>query len=354
MNVINKHIFKIQFIAIAVTFLALGLIDFVLAALNELNYRTNESYTASIAMQYVALNTPARLYLYSPYIVLVGVLFATGQMANDRELVIYESASLTKKQIVNKILLAPIVWLCLFFIMGETIAPFYEIKAKETRDLAASKTSTQYGVWHKEGDSFYYFRSIDQDGHISGGYRITPNNAEQTATVETFEALVPITKGQWQVSSVSERTLGGSTNAETIQSSSLQWPLQASPELLLMETNTNLNLSISKLKQYNDYLKQQALNNKHYSLKLWQKVSQPFISLALVWLGITFIFGPLRQATMGTRIFTGVMVSLVLNIVQSVLSPLSITFSVPTAIIALAPLLIIILLNLWLLRTKQV
>ncbi|MDN3649324.1 LPS export ABC transporter permease LptG [Reinekea marina] len=348
MTVINKHIFKIQFLSVAVAFLGMGLIDIVLASLNELNYRTNETYTASPAIQYVLYTAPARLYVYSPYIILIGVLFATGQMANDRELVIYESATLMKMQIVKKILIAPIVWTCLFFAFGETIAPYYELKAKEIRDLAASKTSTQYGVWHKDQNSFYFFNALDQNGKVTGGYRIESSRSDAKPVTTKFNSLVYVGEGVWQANGTLDK-IHTETGVEKVEAEIQHWSMQVTPKLLLTKTNSGLNLSLFTLFTYTRYLSEQGLNNNQYALKFWQKIVQPLLTLSLVCLGITFIFGPLRESSMGARVFSGLMVSLVLNIIQSVLSPLALSFAIPTYYVALTPLLIVILLNIVLL-----
>lgn len=52
-------------------------------------------------------------------------------------------------------------------------------------------------------------------------------------------------------------------------------------------------------------------SNGSYWLAFWTKVLQPLVTAALVLMAISFIFGPLRSATLGQRVFTGVLVGFV-------------------------------------------
>ena len=86
------------------------------------------------------------------------------------------------------------------------------------------------------------------------------------------------------------------------------------------------DMSISGLYQYTRYLQQQGLNADNYLLSFWRKVTQPLGTIALVILGISFIFGPLRAVTPGQRIFSGILVGLVYKYAEELLAPASIVF----------------------------
>jgi lipopolysaccharide export system permease protein len=109
------------------------------------------------------------------------------------------------------------------------------------------------------------------------------------------------------------------------------------------------SLSITGLWQYAHYLKDQGLSNGRYWLAFWTKVLQPLVTVALVLMAISFIFGPLRSVTLGQRVFTGVLVGFTFRIVQDLLGPSSLVFGfsplfavlVPAAVCALAGVLLL-------------
>ena len=63
-----------------------------------------------------------------------------------------------------------------------------------------------------------------------------------------------------------------------------------------------------------------------YRLAFWEKVFQPLSILGLVLVGIAFVFGPLRQATVGYRVFIGVLFGISFKLISDILGPLSIVF----------------------------
>ena len=72
--------------------------------------------------------------------------------------------------------------------------------------------------------------------------------------------------------------------------------------------------------------------------------------IGLVLVGISFVFGPLRDSTMGLRIFVGVVIGVSFKIVQDMLGPFSIVFGFPALLAVLAPVLLCIVVGLYLLR----
>src|SRR5690606_35784494 len=76
------------------------------------------------------------------------------------------------------------------------------------------------------------------------------------------------------------------------------------------------------------YLQQQGLDADSYLLSFWRKVTQPLGTFALVILGISFIFGPLRSVTPGYRIFSGILVGLIYKYSEDLLAPASILFGI--------------------------
>ena len=82
------------------------------------------------------------------------------------------------------------------------------------------------------------------------------------------------------------------------------------------------------------------LDSDDYQLALWGKILQPAAIGALVLVAISFIFGPLREGTMGFRIFAGVIVGIVFRTSQDLLAPASLVFGFAPIYAALVPILL--------------
>ena len=61
-------------------------------------------------------------------------------------------------------------------------------------------------------------------------------------------------------------------------------------------------------------------------MAFWQKVLMPVTIGSLVLVAASFVFGPLRSAPAGTRVFSGVVVGLVVKYIQDILGPASVVY----------------------------
>jgi lipopolysaccharide export system permease protein len=110
------------------------------------------------------------------------------------------------------------------------------------------------------------------------------------------------------------------------------------------------SLSIESLYNYIRYLGLQNTDTASYEVAFWRKVLQPLIILGLVLIGISFVFGPLRDSTMGFRIFIGVVIGISFRILQDMLGPLSVVFEFPPLMAVMAPVLFCFGIGLYLLK----
>lgn len=336
--IIERHIFRTVFLAILVTLIGIGIIDYVLTLLNELNYRLSGGYQAKEAFLFVTYTTLGRLYTFFPYICLIGVLFAFGQMADHRELVVIESIGLTKTQIVIKTLYSPILWLMIAFFVGETFVPKLDQAGYELRNVAAAKGSTQYGVWHRDRDRFYFLNAVKRDGSVDGGFSVYFDYDTNTIQYEQFEKINVLPSGAFEF----EHTKLYENNAYawhlTDETEKTEWNTQLTPELLWLLTTPDAKLSALKLYEYSNYLSAQQLRDDNFRLQFWQRLLQPILSLTLIWLAVTFIFGPLRQSSTGARMFIGLMIAISFNLIQTLVVPLTDALNITEILAASIPI----------------
>src|SRR5690606_9999562 len=85
-------------------------------------------------------------------------------------------------------------------------------------------------------------------------------------------------------------------------------------------------------------------------LAFWKKLLQPVTTAALVFVAISFIFGPLRSVTLGQRVFTGVLVGFSFRILQDLLGPSSLVFGFSPLIAVVAPILMLVVMGMWVIR----
>jgi lipopolysaccharide export system permease protein len=109
-------------------------------------------------------------------------------------------------------------------------------------------------------------------------------------------------------------------------------------------------MAISDLYRYAQRFARQGQDADSFYLSFWKKSLQPFTTLVLVLLAISFIFGPLRQATMGSRVFTAICFGLGFTILQNLLHTMSLVYQFAPLVAVLAPLLLCGVLGVLMLR----
>src|SRR5690606_22997501 len=137
------------------------------------------------------------------------------------------------------------------------------------------------------------------------------------------------------------------TRSETLPSR--RWETPLTPGLLNIIVAEPETLSIRNLRYYINYLHEQGLGSSDYSLAFWEKFLQPIATVSLVLVAISFIFGPLREVTMGQRIFTGVVFGVVFRLIQSLLESSSVVFGFAPVIAVAIPIFFCVLLGIFLL-----
>jgi lipopolysaccharide export system permease protein len=100
------------------------------------------------------------------------------------------------------------------------------------------------------------------------------------------------------------------------------------------------DLSPSQLVSFMGYMREYSQVPKTYELAFWQKVSSPLGLITLVLLACSFIFGPLRQQSMGFRLVIALFTGLGFFYLQDFLGYASLVYAPSPAWFVLIPILL--------------
>lgn len=303
------------------------------------------SYSTLNAAVYVLLTTPSRIYEMLPMAALIGCLIGLGTLASSSELTIMRAAGVSLGRIVMAVMKPMLLLMLLGVLNGEYVAPWSENIAQASRSSAqgtGEAQSSKRGLWHRQGDEFVHINAVQPSGLLLGVTRYRFDDQRNLLSA-SFARRARFDNDAWVLTDVATTQFRGD-HTEVVKAPEERWDVQLTPELVgtvIMEPDA---LSITGLWRYIHYLDEQGLNNNRYWLAFWTKILQPAVTVALVLLAISFIFGPLRSVTLGQRIFTGVIVGFVFRILQDLLGPASQVFgfspllavAIPAGICALA------------------
>ena len=349
MTVLERYIFRQVLLSVMVVLLVILGLDVLIAFLDQMS-NLNEQYTLSGAVHYVTWTMPRRLYEYIPLGTLVGVMISLGMMASQSELTIMRAAGVSTGRIVLTVF-KPVMLMAVFgLVLGQFVAPVTERSAQSVRAVAMSSGGgySSSGVWHKEGNTFIFIDAVESGEKIHGvtRYEFADDLQMMRSSYARFAEFVD---GAWVLHDVSEtRIFDEQTEIDHI--SEERWESGLTPDLLSIVVVEPVDLSITGLWDYSHYLNQQGVSADVYLQAFWAKLLQPFSIAALVLVGISFVFGPLRSVPIGQRIITGVILGVVFKFAQDLLGPASSVYGFPPLFATLLPIVLCALGGIYLLK----
>ena len=355
MTLIDSYIRKRVLLAMLVVISLVLSIDVVFALVEELGDSEN-AYTSAQALLYVLKTLPSRVFQLLPFTALGGSLIGLGVMASRNELIVIQSSGVSTWRLVWAVLKPAFVVMIAGLVLGEYIAPKLQQSAQSSKAVLRSGVQAidaGQGSWRRIGDEFVHVNAIAPGGESLYGvsrYRLTGAELESADSkpkaviglasisfAQSAQYIDAVEGGYWRLEKVSETRFLADSVA-TAQRESEDWLVDLSPELLAVLLVAPDRQSISGLYNFARFFESQGLDSDRYMLSFWGKLLQPLATLALVLLAVSFVFGPLREATMGFRVFVAIGVGLLFTILQQLLEPASLLLGINPLFAVLLPI----------------
>jgi len=321
----------------------LGIIT--LFALMEEMENIEDDYFFMDAAIYIAYTTPRRFYELIPYAAMIGALLGLGTLANNSELVVMRASGVSIARISWSAIKPALLLVVIGLAVGEYVVPITERIGQHNREkILSDHLLPEYGYWYREGDTYMHFKEVQQEGVLIGvTHYIFDQQYRLVRTLYADRAVyhdVSDTDKYWLLEDIIVTDL--SEDVTEIDSfPSMQWNTDVDPDLLRSEILIEPDkLAITELKAKVDYMHKQGLNTQKYQLAFWQKSLQPLATIGLVLVAISFVFGPLRQVSMGLRIVAGLIIGFAFKIIQDILTPASMVFGFAPMLATMIPIML--------------
>ena len=343
MRRLDRHIGSAVLLSILVVLAVILGLDLLFAYINELD-ELKGGYGAAQALNFTLLSLPRRLHDLLPLAALVGCLVGLGTLASNSELTIMRAAGVS--------MMKPLLVLMLLGVLvGEYVAPYSENMAASRKAIAVGSNEAlrSKGLWHREGNDFLHINAVQPNGVLYGVTRYRFDDQRHLLEA-SFASRATVQEHDWLMEDVRATRFAESGESTVTANLEERWNIHLSPELLRVVVLDADALPLTGIWQYQKYLADQGLDNQPYWLAFWKKLFQPLATAALVFVAVSFVFGPLRSVTMGQRLFTGVLVGFVFQIGQDLLGPSSLVFGFSPLIAVLLPIGLLVVLGSYLLR----
>lgn len=355
MPMLARYLSRTVLAAMLVVLGVISVIDLVFTLADEMG-RTNRFYTGTDAIVYVLRTLPTSVYELLPYVALGGALIGLGVLASSQELLIMQASGIRTPVLVGWVML-PVLGVMLFsLVLGEWIAPALQQQAQSERALIMSggqAISSDDGDWRKIGNEFIHVNAIAPGGRELFGITVFELDERRQLVRSSFaeqgEYVDDVARPYWRLRNVNE-TRFTSERVFARQHDVYEWQIDMSPELLSVLLVRPDRQSISGLYQFARYFDSEGLDSSSYYLAFWKKLLQPLATLSLVLLAVSFVFGPLREATMGYRVFIAIAMGLGFTIVQRTMGPATILYGISPFVATLVPIALCAVIGVYLLR----
>jgi lipopolysaccharide export system permease protein len=347
---LDRHIAKHVLGAMALVLLVLGGLDLLFTAVDELG-NTNERYGSAAALKYVLLTFPWHVYELLPMVSLIGALVGLGLLATGNELVVMQASGVSVGRIVRAVMKPALLVMVGGVLLGEYVAPVFELRAEVGKAAASGEQVglSRYGHWERDGNTFLHFNAMEADGGLHGVSLLEFDDRQRIvrsveATGAAYFGVADSGQAAWVLEQGRELAFvygaDGRMSSTQHEFISLPQTLDLTPDALRVLIVDPDEMSMRDLWRHADRFERQGQDASPYYLAFWKKVMQPLTTALLVLVAISFIFGPLRDATMGSRVFTAICFGLGFTILQRLMHNIALVYQLQPLLAVALPLLV--------------
>lgn len=305
----------------------------------------NSGYQLSHALAYVALRLPGRVYELMPIAVLIGTLFALSTLARHSEITVLRASGLSTRQLLGTLFMVAGLFAGATFVLGEFVAPPAERAARELRLRAVSGLIAQEfrtGLWIKDDLTFVNVRAVTPDIRLVEVLIYEFDDRAQLRSVSKAKEGVYQASTGWQLNEVVQTRLDDG-RARVERHATQPWRTALSPDIMSVLLVKPESMALGHLTAYIHHLSENRQKTERYEIALWKKLIYPLAALVMVALALPFGYTHNRVAGVSLKIFAGVMIGILFNLLNGLFSSLGVINSWPPLASAVAPSLLFLM-----------
>lgn len=339
-KIVAKHVTKTTALAMLGATAILSALQVLFTYMGELG-SLKEGYGAWQAFLFVLWGAPQYLYEILPISALIGAVLGLGTLASNSELIVMRASGISLWRIVGWVMRSAMLLVLLSFLLSEYVIPHTNEKAKSIKDhRSVAQLGEVKGYWTREGQRFIYIDYANAQGQLKQVQMLDFDNDYRLKSVLDADQGEFVKNGQWTLSKADQMDIFQDGHSKLIQTEKQDLALALQPKYVHMVTIDPEDLAPSQLISFMGYMHEYSQVPKTYLLAFWQKVASPFALLALVLVACSFIFGPLRQQSMGFRLVIALFVGLGFYYLQDFLGYASLVYSPSPAWFVFLPIVL--------------
>lgn len=350
MRILNRYLWQESTLSILMIMLGLIAMFSFFDFIQELENLGRGNYNISNMLTFVLLSIPGHIYEVTPVAVLIGMMVSLGTLGRSSELIVMRVSGLSISNIGFNLAKVGLLFTILTFLIGELITPISEKVAQRMRIQATDAVVAQdfkSGLWVKDGKSFINVATVLPDATLldviiyefDTSFKLTSiSNAKKADYLNSRWKLSEVTQTQFSETSKTDQN-----QIKTEFFDKANWDSAIRPELLNVLLVAPEKMSAWNLYAFISHLTKNKQRTTRYEVALWAKLIYPLACIVMVILALPFGFLQQRASSTSTKIFIGILLGVVYQIMNRVFSHLGVLNDWPPLMSAISPTLLFLL-----------
>jgi lipopolysaccharide export system permease protein len=352
MRLLDRYIARRVSRGYALIMVILAVAFSLIAFVHELDSLGKGTYAIYDAALYVLLTLPGWVVELSPAMALLGAIVGLGELAGGQELTAMQALGVSRQRIVWSVLKTGLLLMLAIMSLQEFVAPKLNQLAFERRSQAISgmeSTGTRGGFWSRNGQLVVHIGHL-LHGRIPSEIEIYQfdDNGWLRIVAWAREAVINDSR-RWELQDVRQQIISENKTVAN-HFARLAWDSPFTPDQINEIVLPVEMLSPSELYGYVQYLKQAGLAAERPELTLWQSISMPLSTLAMVLLAVPYVLGPIRQVSAGKRMLDGGLIGATFHAGSQLTIQLGSFLHLPAPLVTLSPAALLLGIAVWLYR----
>lgn len=352
MKTLNQYLIKTYLAATTTCLAAFIAIYLVVDFLERYGKFSRAGASTSSVLLYFICKIPEMIFQTTPLAVLMGTILAIGSLAKNSEITAMRSSGISLFQIGRPLLATASVISFALLLMQEFITPFANEKMIYIDQVVVKKKGSaaffrQDNIWHRDENLILQAKIFNPETSSLKGITIwqTDKGIEPESRIDA-ESGTPA-NGGWQLSAVMKRSFADTGKITTTFSDSLFTKLDLTVSDLKVVAKAAEDMGFTALRRYCRTISENGYDATRYLTLLHSKISLPFATLVMAFLGIPFSLRDGRSGGIGIGIGFSIAIGFSYFIINSLLLSLGQAGALPPILAAWTANIIFAAAGLW-------
>jgi len=339
MNILRRYLASEILGATALVFAALVSLYALMDLIRELKDFGQGTYRLPQIFSFVLLSVPGRLYELFPIAVLIGTIFALAQLAASSEYTVMRVSGVSAMRFAGVLAQVGALLALVSFLLGEFLVPEAEQFAERLRVRAKTgvvASDFRSGLWVKEARSFVNVQQALPDSSLAGVRIYQFDEQHRLLSISLAKRGVYQSDQRWLLEDV-VRTRFDADRTWVEREAQAYWVSVLTPSILSVLLIDPEQRSARDLIGYVQHLRESRQQSTRFEIALWTKFTYPLAVVIMMVLALPFAQMQRRMGSIGTKIFTGIMLGVGFHLLNRVVGYAGSIYEWPVAVSALLP-----------------